>query len=92
MARERLRIGVVGAGDVAHRHYLPGLAAMADEIRLVAVADPKRGAPEALAKAASSWSPGTRAWADAPEMLARERLDGVFNLTPATLQGPSTGF
>ena len=48
---ERLRIGIIGCGDVAHRHYLPGLASMADEIEIVALADPKPGAPEALAAA-----------------------------------------
>jgi len=62
MARERLRIGIVGSGDVAHRHYLPGLASMADEIQLVAVADPRLGATEALADAGSAWSTGSRGW------------------------------
>jgi len=84
---ERLRIGIVGCGDVAHRHYLPGLASMADEIELAAVADPKPGAPEALVAAVAEWSPGTRAYADPSRMLADERLDGVFDLTPAPLHG-----
>jgi predicted dehydrogenase len=85
--RDRLRIGIVGCGDVAHRHYLPGLASMSDEIEIAAVADPAPGAPEALAAAVASWSPGARPFAHPDEMLARERLDGVFDLTPAPAHG-----
>jgi predicted dehydrogenase len=84
---ERLRIGIIGCGDVAHRHYLPGLASMADEIEIVALADPKPGAPEALAAAIAPWSPRARPYADPKDMLAGERLDGVFDLTPAPLHG-----
>ncbi|HTK46275.1 MAG TPA: Gfo/Idh/MocA family oxidoreductase [Patescibacteria group bacterium] len=87
MARERLRIGIVGCGDVAHRHYLPGLASMSDEVQIVGLADPRPGAPEALAAAVAAWSPQARAYAEAGEMLAHERLDGVFDLTPAPLHG-----
>jgi len=83
----RLRIGIVGCGDVAHRHYLPGLASMADELEITAVTDPKPGAAEALAAAVVSWSPRTQSYTDLSEMLARERLDGVFDLTPAPLHG-----
>jgi predicted dehydrogenase len=86
-AGERLRIGIIGCGDVAHRHYLPGLASMADEIEITALADPRAGAPEALAAAVAAWSPNARGYADAAEMLAREQLDGVFDLTPAPLHG-----
>lgn len=28
----KLRIGIIGCGDVAHRHYLPALTALADGI------------------------------------------------------------
>ena len=44
MNGERLRIGIVGCGDVAHRHYLPGLASMSDAVMVAAVADPRVGA------------------------------------------------
>ena len=37
---ERLRLGIVGCGDVAHRHYLPGIASRADRVAIAAVADP----------------------------------------------------
>ena len=83
----RLRIGLVGCGDVAHRHYLPGLASMADEIEIVALADPRPGAAEAFAVAVASWSPAARPYVDPGAMLQNERLDGVFDLTPAPLHG-----
>ena len=83
----RLRIGIVGCGDVAHRHYLPGLASMADEAEITAVADPRPGAPEALAAAVGTWSPNAHAYEDVGQMLGREQLDGVFDLTPAPLHG-----
>ena len=34
MAADRLRIGIVGCGDVAARHYLPALADMAGDVRI----------------------------------------------------------
>ena len=68
---ERLRIGIVGCGDVVHRHYLPALASRADAVTLAAVADPRDGAGEAVAAAAAGWSPGTKVFRDVETMLAR---------------------
>jgi len=87
MSHDPLRVGIVGCGDVAHRHYLPALRSVADRVRLVAVADPREGAAEAVATAAAEWSPGTRAHRDLDEMLAHGELDAVFDLTPATRHG-----
>ena len=87
MTSERLRIGIVGCGDVAHRHYLPGIESRADRVAITALADPTRGAAERLAGAVASWSPGARTYRDVEEMLRREALDAVFNLTPAPLHG-----
>lgn len=84
---QRLRIGITGCGDVAHRHYLPALESMADEVEIVGLADPRPGAAEALAAAVAAWSPSARTYADPAEMLARERLDGAFDLTPAPVHG-----
>lgn len=56
MSQERLRIGIVGCGDVAHRHYLPGLASVADRIEITGLADPRPGAAEALAAAVGTSS------------------------------------
>jgi predicted dehydrogenase len=87
MADDRLRIGVIGCGDVAHRHYLPGIASRSDRVAIAAAADPTTGAAERLASAVADWSPGARPYRDAGEMLASESLDAVFNLTPAPLHG-----
>jgi predicted dehydrogenase len=84
---ERLRIGIVGCGDVAHRHYLPGLASCSDALQVTALADPTRGAADKVAAAVAAWSPGARTYAKAGEMLAVETLDAVINLTPAPLHG-----
>jgi predicted dehydrogenase len=82
-----LRIGIVGCGDVAHRHYLPGLASRSDQVAITALADPTPGAAEGVASAVADWSPGARTYAALGEMLRDETLDAVFNLTPATLHG-----
>ena len=84
---DRLRIGIVGCGDVAHRRYLPALASRSDRVSVAAFADPTSGAAEAAAAAAEAWSPGARIYGDAGEMLTAERLDGVINLTPAPVHG-----
>jgi predicted dehydrogenase len=84
---ERIRIGIIGCGDVAHRHYLPGLMSRADAVRIAAAADPVPGAAERVTASVAPWSPGATAYDDADEMLRREALDGVFNLTPAPIHG-----
>jgi predicted dehydrogenase len=84
---ERLRIGIVGCGDVAHRHYVPGIASRAERVVITALADPTPGAAERLADAVASWSPGAGAYRDAAEMLRSDTVDAVFNLTPAPHHG-----
>ena len=84
---DRARIGIVGCGDVAYRHYVPGLASRAPDVEIAAVADPRPGAAEALVSAVADWSPGTRAYTDTGALLAAGGLDGVVNLTPAPLHG-----
>jgi len=84
---ERLRVGIVGCGDVAHRHYLPGIASRADRVAVAAVADPNPAAARGVAAALADWSPGATTYRSAAEMLAGETLDAVFNLTPAPLHG-----
>jgi predicted dehydrogenase len=84
----RLRIGIVGCGDVARRHYVPALASVPDQIRIAAVADPSAGAGEALIGAVADWSGGGCAHPDVEAMLAHHAdLDGVFDLVPAPRHG-----
>jgi predicted dehydrogenase len=87
MADERLRIGLIGCGDVAHRHYLPGIASRSDRVMIAAAADPTPGAAERVTEAVADWSPTARAYRDAGKMLAEVSLDAAFNLTPAPLHG-----
>jgi hypothetical protein len=87
VTQDRLRIGIVGSGDVAHRHYLPTLAAEAERVSIAAFADPREGAAEVAADAVSSWSQAALAYRDVATMLAAGGLDAVFNLTPAPLLG-----
>ena len=79
----RLRIGIVGSGDVARRHYLPALADLADRVRVAAVMDVRPAAAEGLVTEVAAWSPGARAFDDLDAMLAAGGLDGVIDLAPA---------
>ena len=84
---QRLRLGIVGCGDVAHRHYLPGIASREDRVVVTAVADPNLNAAVGVAAALATWWPGATTYGSVGEMLAGETLDAVFNLTPAPLHG-----
>jgi predicted dehydrogenase len=83
VARERLRLGIVGCGDVAHRHYLPALWALADKVELRAFTDPRPGAAERAAAAVVGWSPGARTYTDLDALLRDGDLDAIIDLTPA---------
>jgi|tagenome__1003787_1003787.scaffolds.fasta_scaffold20903463_2 predicted dehydrogenase len=85
MNQDRRRIGIVGCGDVAHRHYLPGLASRADIVEVAAASDPRAGAADAVVAAVAGWSPAARSYHDLAAMLSDARLDAVVNLTPAPL-------
>jgi predicted dehydrogenase len=83
----RLRIGIVGCGDVTTRHYLPALELLADRVELVGCCDPRMDAAERVADAARAWSHSARVCTSVRELLAETRPDAVFNLTPAPLHG-----
>jgi predicted dehydrogenase len=89
MARDGapLRIGIVGCGDVAYRHYLPALEGISNHATVVALADPREGAAGAMAASIAGWSPGARAHRAVEAMVGEGGLDGVFDLTPAPLHG-----
>jgi predicted dehydrogenase len=82
-----LRIGIIGCGDVAYRHYLPALRSVADRASVAAVADTRADAADRMIRSISAWSPDTKAFGDVAQMLRSADLDGVFNLTPAPLHG-----
>jgi D-apiose dehydrogenase len=72
-----VRIGLIGAGWVT-QHHLDAYRQLADRVQVVAVADPSAAARDVRAKSFNI--PGV--YADASDMLARERLDAVDIATP----------
>jgi predicted dehydrogenase len=79
----RIRIAVVGCGDVARRRYLPALAALADRVEILACVDRQRGSADDAVARVSAWSPSAHAYADIADAVSTERLDAVVNITPA---------
>ena len=78
----RLRVGIVGCGDVAHRRYPPALADLADQVEVVGTCD---SSGEEAARAAASvegWS-GARAYTETDRLMVDAAPDAIFNLTPA---------
>ncbi len=88
MSNDRIRIAVIGCGDVADRHYLPALEALADRAVIAALVDPRPGAAERAAVAVGAWSPGAKTCLELDEMLAAgAEIDAAIDLTPAPLHG-----
>jgi predicted dehydrogenase len=83
----RVRLAIIGCGDVAHRHYLPALEALSEQVAVVALVDPRPGAAERAAASVAAWSPGARAFLDVEEMLAAGGVDAAIDLTPAPFHG-----
>jgi predicted dehydrogenase len=79
----RLRIGLIGCGDVAHRRYLPALAAFGDRVELVGCCDPEGDKAKRAADSVRSVWPDVEAFTDLADLLRDGRLDGAFNITPA---------
>jgi predicted dehydrogenase len=90
MSEARLRVGIIGCGDVAHRHYLPALASLSGRVELVGCCDARLEAAERAAASEREWSPGVRAFDRLADMLAQTEPKAVFNLTPAPLHAAVT--
>src|SRR3954471_22567609 len=78
-----LRIGLVGAGMVS-RHHLIAWASIADQARVVAVADPS--ADNAARRATEFAIPNTYASAEA--MLAAGEIDAIDITAPRKMPAP----
>lgn len=77
---KRTRIGFIGAGGIAHRHF--GVLEQFDDVAIVAVADIDMArATEAAARF------GARAFDDAGAMLASVELDALFICVPPFAHG-----
>jgi predicted dehydrogenase len=81
-----LRLGIVGAGDVAERDYLPELGRLAGRAEIVAFAS--RDGERARA-AAAHW-PGACGYAGYAELLRDPAVDAILNLTPIGLHAEVT--
>lgn len=87
MAGDRIRLAVIGAGDVAHRHYLPALRGLADRVDIAAFVDRRDAAGEAATAAVADWSPRATAVRDLADLGRVGEVDAAVNLTPAPLHG-----
>jgi predicted dehydrogenase len=87
VAKPKLRIGIVGCGDVARRYYLPPLAGLAGRLEIVGCSDPRLAAAQGVADAVRAWSPTAAAFDHLDDLLAQARPDAVFDLTPAPAHG-----
>jgi predicted dehydrogenase len=88
MSNDRIPIALIGCGDVADRHYLPALEALADRVVVAALVDPRPGVAERAAVSVADWSPGARTYLQLEEMLAAVKdIDAAIDLTPAPLHG-----
>ncbi|WP_380784679.1 glycosyltransferase [Sphingomonas sp. R86521] len=77
---ERTRIGFIGAGGIAHRHF--GVLEQFDDVSIVAVADVDMArATEAAARF------GARAFGDAAAMIDAVELDALFICVPPFAHG-----
>lgn len=85
-ASARLKLALLGCGDVAQRDYLPEFHRIADRAELVAVC----GKGEERAREVATRF-GIPAWyTDAGRMLASEEIDAVVNLTPIQAHAETT--
>lgn len=76
----KVRVGVLGAGDIATRTYIPGTARLAREgqLELVAICD----AIEERARTQASLYGVPQVFTDYDEMLEKGGVDAILNLTP----------
>ena len=80
----KVKIGVVGCGDVAFWRYLSAIAALEEKAELVAVCD----IVEERAQRAREEFGASEVYTDFQEMLTRSDIEGVVNLTPMPMHGP----
>lgn len=85
VARQPLRVGIIGAGGIARDANVPAYRALGEQVELVAVADVVVANAERLAADAGFRS----VYASYEEMLRSERLDLVSVCTPNKFHAPA---
>ncbi len=78
-----INVGIIGCGDVATHSYMPGLVALSDRAKVVAVFD----IVESRVADAKAFFPEAAGYTDYDAFLGHDaqKMDLVFNLTPAPL-------
>ena len=79
---KKTRLGFIGAGGIAQRHF--GVLERMDDVEIVAVAD-----PDAARAGEAARRTGARAHAEADAMLEAETLDAVYICVPPFAHGPA---
>jgi predicted dehydrogenase len=78
----KLRLAIVGCGDVFYRSYLPPLVALADRAEMVGCCSRTMKSAQLAADTVRVWSPAATSFDDIGRMLESTRPDAVLNLTP----------
>ena len=82
-----IRLGVIGAGAVVHKHHWPVLQKMADEIKVVAVANRNPKNAQAFAHQVGT----ARVYDDYHRLLEDKDVDAVLTAVPIHLNGVVLG-
>jgi predicted dehydrogenase len=82
---ERVRVAILGPGDVAHRDYLPEFHRIEDRAQIVAVCGrTERRARETADRYGAAW------FTDQATMLRDVEIDALINLTPIQAHAATT--
>jgi len=81
---DKIKIGVIGCGDIAFRSYLPAIQELANQVELVATCSRSQG----HAEQARVEYRARQSFTDIDEMLAQVDLDAILILTPMRQHGP----
>src|SRR5262245_31398652 len=83
---DKIKLALLGCGDVAQRDYLPEFHRLADRAEIVAVC----GRTEARARQVAEQYNIKRWYAGYEQMLAETEAEAVINLTPIALHLETT--
>ncbi len=81
MSKKRVRIGIVGAGDIVKTRHLPALKAM-PEVEIVAVSN---ASVESSRRFCEEFAPEAEPMQYWPELVSRDDLDAIWIGTPPIL-------
>ncbi|XID93947.1 Gfo/Idh/MocA family protein [Paenibacillaceae bacterium WGS1546] len=86
MATSKLKIGIIGCGEIAHQKHMPALASLPQLAEMTAFCDVVQ---EKAAKAAQTYgSPSARVYTQYEQLLSDESIDVVHIHTPNAFHAP----